>query len=561
MSSAKYDVMSQTFEGLLSQPTIQFKVPPFQRRYAWGAEEIGQLMDDLYGELASSDLPYFLGSIVLARQDGPGPTPDLVLDGQQRLTTLSLLISVLIHNMSERGTPEADWNKMYLFSRRLQGRKTPKVLLQPDDEKVFEVLIDAPERFDEHQLKSTPLAEAVGKIFSLVDEYASKRQYKDTANPYEQMLSRLIYNVELVKITASSERDAFRLFETLNDRGLALSAADLIKNKLFSRCKDELEDAVESWSNLLLMTKDDDVVNFLRSYWIAFKGFARKRGLYDAFKNDIDRLDSTAATLFVIDLEEMAKFYEQIVTPNLTSCTWGLEVAEGLDRLANSYHARSCRPALLAFARYRPTDMDKAVGLCESITVRYSVVGEKNPNRLEGLYAEICSILRQDNDPWTRFRESTIFNEVPDDEEFHSRLATIEIPTITSGWREVLVHLNRALGDGEARLDRPSRVHIEHILPQKPRATALTEAGMSPEQAANLVSRLGNLTLLSGRRNQQISNRPFSEKRESYAGSDVFLTRQLSSLQRWTSDDIDQRSRRLAKAAVNLFPHPKRIVR
>jgi uncharacterized protein with ParB-like and HNH nuclease domain len=110
----------------MAQPSAQFKIPPFQRRYAWGAEEIGQLLDDLFGESTSTELPYFLGSIVLARQEGVDLTPELVLDGQQRLTTLSLLISVLIDKTREAGKTDADWNKMYLFSRSQKGKQTPK---------------------------------------------------------------------------------------------------------------------------------------------------------------------------------------------------------------------------------------------------------------------------------------------------------------------------------------------------------------------------------------------------------------------------------------------------
>jgi hypothetical protein len=364
---AKYDVLSQTVEALMAQPSAQFKIPPFQRRYAWGAEEIGQLLDDLFGESTSTELPYFLGSIVLARQEGVDLTPELVLDGQQRLTTLSLLISVLIDKTREAGKTDADWNKIHLFSRSQKGKQTPKVILQPDDAKVFEILIDQPRRFTETALKATSLGEAIARIFALLEDFAESPQYKDSSNPYEEMLSRLIYGVEFVKITAPSERDAFRLFETLNDRGLALSAADLIKNKLFSRCEEELDDAIESWSNLLLLTKDDDVVNFLRSYWIAFEGFARKRGLYDLYKNRIDQMGSTEATLFVLDLEDVAKSYEQIVTPNLTRSQWGPEVAAVLDRLSNSYRARSCRPVLLSFAKSRPNDMERIAKLCAQL--------------------------------------------------------------------------------------------------------------------------------------------------------------------------------------------------
>jgi Protein of unknown function DUF262/Protein of unknown function (DUF1524) len=547
-------------ERLLSPGTTQFEVPIFQRRYAWGAEEIAQLIDDLFGESAQSELPYFLGSIVLARRDDAGDdAPDLVLDGQQRLTTVSLLISALIDRLKREGSSDADENKMYLFSKRVQGKKTPKIFLQAEDSKVFEQLIADPVRASEPKLQTSRLGLAVTKIFELLDEYSRSAQYKDISKPFAAMFGRLLYQVELVCITAPSERDAFRLFETLNDRGLALSAADLIKNKLFSRCKGELDDAVESWGNLLLLTKDDDVVNFLRTYWIAFKGFARKRGLYDTYRDHIDRLGPTEATLFVFDLEDSAKSYKEIVAPNPSRSTWGPDAAAGLERLSTSYRSRSCRPALLAFARFAPNDFARAIRLCESIAVRYSVVGEKNPNHLERMYSEMSQMLREGGDPWSRLREFSAFAEIPSDDEFRAKLATAEIPSMTSAWREVLIHLNGVLGAGELRVDRPNRVHVEHILPQSPRASALAEAGMSPEQAARAINRLGNLTLLSSRRNQELSNRPFSEKRSVYARSDVFLTRELAGLDRWNAAEIEARSQRLADAAVVAFPHPTKV--
>ena len=263
--------------------------------------------------------------------------------------------------------------------------------------------------------------------------------------------------------------------------------------------------------------------------------------------------------IFVMELEDVARSYEQIVAPNPSRCIWGPDVGAALERLANSYRTRSCRPVLLAFAKSRPQEMDRAARLCESITVRYSVVGEKNPSHLERMYGEMAQILRQEADPWKRFSEASLFDEIPDDDEFRLKFTGIEVSTVTPGWREVLFHLNQSLGGGELRVDRPGRVHIEHILPQSPRAAVLTEAGLSPDRASKLINRVGNLTLLSSRRNQELSNRPFPVKAKVYARSDVYLTRELASIERWGEEEIEQRSRRLAAAAVDLFPHPKKI--
>lgn len=558
MATAKYEVLSQTIEVLLSPGSATFEVPVFQRAYAWGPEEIGQLLDDVFNTGSKSDLPYFLGSIVLASTDGKDDRHgDLVLDGQQRLTTVTLLIAALVEKMRERGEDGADEHKMYLFSRRMKGKRLPKLKLQAADDDAYETLLAEPLSYSDPKWKASRIGIALKRIFEGVEEYAEKNpDFSASPNPYDRMLQRLLYDVELVRITAPSEREAFRLFETLNDRGLSLSAADLIKNKLFSCCGTEIDDAVEAWSSMLNFVKDDDVVNYLRTYWIAFKGFARKRGLYDAYRTHIDGLDATSGTLFAMELEDVAKEYEQIIAPTVNKSKWGVEVVEALDRLS-IYRARSFRPFVLRLTKLAPAEILRGVRLCESITVRYSLVGEKNPNLLETIYSDFCRIFRDESEPWKVIAESKHMDDIPGDKEFSTKLANMEIPTVTQAWREFLAQLNSVLGTGETRIQRDGRVHVEHVLPQTPRAVALQEARLSIEEAAGLIYRIGNLTLLSGRRNRQLSNKAFSEKRRNYEGSEILMTRELAKCQSWGREEIEARSELLATTAVRAYPHPR----
>src|SRR5215213_996900 len=379
---------------------------------------------------------------------------------------------------------------------------------------------------------------------------------------YGTMLERILYDVEIVRITAPSEKDAFRLFVTLNDRGLALSAADLIKNKLFSRCDTEIEDATDSWASVVACTKDDDIVDFLRYYWIASYGFVRKRGLYDKYRNHINTLGPTEAALLAIDLDESARNYEQMVNPNPNTYSWGEDVAFTLERL-NTYRARGCRPVILACSKFRPDDVPKIVHLCESITVRHSIVGEKSANRVEAIYAEICRALRDSRGTLEEiFKEelSAYLREIPSDEEFIHKLENMEILSITPAWREIIARINTRLGTGETRVESPNRVHVEHILPQNPRATVLTESFVSMEEAAQLVPRIGNLTLLSGRKNREASNKPFSSKRANYATSEITMTQQLANYEFWSKEQIQNRSTELAAIAAKVYPHPSSIV-
>lgn len=561
MATAKYEVLSQTIEVMLSPGSATFEVPVFQRAYAWGPEEIGQLLDDVFGQASKSELPYFLGSIVLAsRDDDSDRHGDFVLDGQQRLTTVSLIISALIEMMRQSGEDGPEEHNMYLFSRKQKGKRLPKLKLQAADNETFNTLLANPNLYKDKQWRTSKVSTALQHIFKGIEFYSiNNTDFSSTSNPYDKMLERLLYDVELVRITAPSEREAFRLFETLNDRGLSLSAADLVKNKLFSSCGNEIDDAVEAWSSMLNSINDDDIVNFLRTYWIAFNGFVRKRGLYDVYRNHIDGLDSTSATLLAIELDKVAKDYEQIISPSSTISNWGVLVNEALERL-NLYRARSCRPFLLKLTALSPEEILCGVRICESITVRYSLVGEKNPNLLETIYSEFCRIFREEEEPWRHIFTSKYMDDIPSDREFETKLSEMEINTLSQAWREFLSQINTHLGTGETTIQRDGRVHVEHILPQNPRAVALQESKLTKDEADELVNKLGNLTLLCGKRNRQISNKAFSDKRNMYLGSEILMTRNLYDFDKWEKDNILNRSIELAKIAKNAFLHPREII-
>jgi hypothetical protein len=155
---------------------------------------------------------------------------------------------------------------------------------------------------------------------------------------------------------------------------------------------------------------------------------------------------------------------------------------------------------------------------------------------------------------------SAYLREIPSDTEFINKLENMEVLSVTPAWREILAQINSRLGTGETRVESPNRVHVEHILPQNPRATVLTESDVSMEEAAQLVSRIGNLTLLSGRKNREASNKPFSDKRANYAVSEIAMTQQLAAYDRWRKEQIEARSTKLAATAAEVYPHPATII-
>lgn len=564
-NSPKYDVQAVSIEKLLAPESVALEVPPFQRRYSWGSEEVSQLMDDLFGDeewikSQRDDIPYFLGSIVLAGdQDG-----FLVLDGQQRLTTISLLLSSLKHKLERLDHPDSSEIQKYLVSGKLGDRKKAKLKLQPEDHDLYLSFVKDPEASQDIRYRHSLLGQSLRRIGVLVDEYASRltKHGKSAKDAYESMASRVMYNVEIVRIVAPSESEAFRLFETLNDRGLALNAADLIKNKLFAQCgNDFIDEAIDTWRETVELVGETEIVNFLRYYWIASEGDVRTRGLYDVYRDKLAQMKPIDAAVYAERVKEAAEAYQHIISPDTSTCPWGTETAEALQRL-NAFRARSCRPALLACAVQRPKYMQQVTNACDSITVRYSLVGERNPNQLERSYNQLCRTIRAESENFGDDLAKALqelFPSIPVDAEFAKMFSELEITNVTSAWRTLLIRLNDFVATGETRIEGPTRVHVEHVFPRNPSGKALLESGIPSDDASTYCGKIGNLTLLSGNKNRSISNGPFSKKQPAFAVSEIGLNRWVAEQQQWGAKEIDERSSQLAALAQRAWPWPVAI--
>jgi hypothetical protein len=558
-SNQSYQVAEHRVDALFAPDSVAFQIPMFQRRYAWGTEEVSDLLADLYGEYdwlddRSVNQPYFLGSIVLAKGNGP----DIVLDGQQRLTTISLLLAVLKEKLMLFGSSGAHDIQKYLQAGKLGEPKSPKIRLQPEDAEAYATLINEPSKSTSPEIKKTLLAHAVRKITERVNEYLKWAQERGTSEPdaVENMAKRVLYGVEFVGITAPSEAEAFKLFETLNDRGLPLNAADLFKNKLFAQCGERyLEEARQIWGDVTEIVGEAEVISFLRSYWIAFYDSVRKDRLYNAVRDELNKLRPVEALEFAESLKSAAQIYQHIANPDPKTCPWGSETGERLYRLL-IFRARTARPVILACAKSETSFVPELVAACEVATVRYSMVAELNPNQLERAYNKLCQSLRKSPGDFKTEVYSVLKPLIPSDEEFENKFAFVEISGHTPPWREIYVRLNQLISTGETAILGPSRVHLEHILPLNPSREALIEAQLTSEEAKDLVNSIGNITLLSGRKNQAISNKPFSFKQPVFASSEIALNRSISMQSRWGRKEIEDRALELAKLAVKAWGWP-----
>lgn len=204
--------------------------------------------------------------------------------------------------------------------------------------------------------------------------------------------------------------------------------------------------------------------------------------------------------------------------------------------------------------------MPSMIRACEVITVRYSVVGGLNPNQLERVYGNLCKRLREAKAIGETLDLNKVLYEeskvVPTDQQFADKFTALEVDRVTPTWRTILVQLNTQIATGETRIENSKHVHVEHILPQSPDPNALAEAELTKDEVKDVVDRIGNLTLLSSRMNQKISNGPFSRKQPVFASSEIKLNQEVAAGQKWGAEEIEKRSRELAVLAVQAWPWP-----
>lgn len=563
-TGTKYDVEAVTTETLFGTGSTAYEIPVFQRAYAWGNAEVDDLLDDLFADHdltadQTYDEPYFLGSIVLAAGD-EASSPLAVLDGQQRLTTISLILAVLaaqLKALEDEG--HADIRK-HLAAGKAGAKKAPILTLQPSDHDTYARILENGMIELDKQAARTRLGRAVARIRAdLEDRLASARGKGATVEKaLWRLVHRVLYGVAFVRIVAPSQSAAFELFETLNDRGLALSAADLVKNKLLAKAsKASFEDVVDAWDNIVQTVGEAEIVNFLRFFWIADTEFVRKAKLFERYDKKLKSATPDEITGLVTRLKHLSVAYRHIVSPDEDAETWPegwpTTLAATLERI-NDFKARSCRPLFLAVAG-DPSALLKAAQFAETLTLRHSVIGEGNANSLERGYDKACRMLREGHDLDTALKEA-LLPELPRDADFVASLRRVRMARADAAWRRILLVLNQRVSSGETAVLGPKHVHIEHILPQRPSPTLLKSLGLDPQEAADLVGMLGNLTLLHAKKNHSASNKAFAEKKPLFASSEISLNKALLAKDAWGRTEIEERTEALSRLALEAWPTP-----
>src|SRR6266508_1009681 len=543
--------------GEVLRRPIFYKVPVYQRDFAWTYEEIDILWEDITSAVLSGRNEYFLGAIVVSPSDDD-KTREIV-DGQQRLAVLSMMFAAIADEWkTNNDNKRADgvFRDFLGSENRRTGDLSTKISLNETNDPIYQGVVLKGQGVTVTARKSWPLSNRLlDDTFTRIKNKLHNwvREVGDVSARLLDLEDFLAGNTNVILIEVGDEADAFVLFETLNDRGLELAVSDLVKNYLFSLAGGNIERFKKLWIEIIVLVGSENLTSFLRHFWNSEHETTRERELYRVLKSTIK--NTTVSREFIERLRKVADLYAALLNPEHTYWSdFPPEVRTHLDALL-LFKVTQFRPvALAAMETFKPNDVIRTLQILAVISFRYTVVSALGTGNLERTYTDAALAIRngQAKTP-VRLFGSLKQAYVPDDrfeEDFATRLFS-KAPVA----RYILGELNDYLENDSEKMvaERIGRITLEHILPKNPNQK-WKGAIPSDENLDDYVDRIGNLTLLEKGRNKGISTLGFKEKKEAaFTGSSLAINQELLKNVTWTCKEIENRSRELASIASQIW--------
>ena len=315
MSSANRQINShaRVIGEILGSNTYRYKVPVYQRNFAWQKDQVNTLWEDLTGALENNANEYFLGAIVISI--GEDDSHREIIDGQQRLVAISMILAAIVRQLrliNDDKTADSIFRDYLGAEDRRTGDIESRLTLNEINDPSFQELVIEQRSFSKGEVKNwidsnKLLYEAFEITVNNLNKWLEKFPgMRDALIDLEEFIQK---RTKLIVIEAGDESDAFIIFETLNDRGLELAVSDLVKNYLFSLAGTNLETFKGAWRDMMLLIGEENMPQYLRHFWLSRYGHVQKRELYRAIREKIK--SNIIARKFMEDLRKDANLYSQ----------------------------------------------------------------------------------------------------------------------------------------------------------------------------------------------------------------------------------------------------------
>jgi len=552
----------------------KYKIPRYQRPYSWTKDEVSDLWNDLKDEETS-----FLGSFVFNYEFAEKDNFIEVIDGQQRLITLTILSAVLrdlYRELKDEGKADLTQTKIIEFRDDITGKPTYRLKCGDTLKKFFEeniqssksrTLSSAPYRKEEKRVKENYeyLREQISGELEQITERSKKIDYLD-------LLKKKLADLRIIWIRIDNDDDAYSIFETVNARGADLTAADLLKNHLFSKIhnnEDGIDLAKEAWLNIennVEGAKGLSVSKLIRYHWLSKYSFVSEKNLYKEIKRTI-----TDPVMFLDELVKSSDYYLKMTSSEVNDKIWqdeigdpriGLKIYESLKAL-NVMGITQSFPLLLCLLANREKigmDLSPIFKTIENYHFVYSAVCKQPGNKVEKIYFQTAKKIQESLQSRSQSRilagvQSALDEfknrlEVPNRDFFIDKFMDIEYKNY-SLIVYILSNIERAKGGTDEQVVNFSKVNIEHVLPKDP-----VEWELSKKDIKDYVDNLGNLTLISQKINGSMGNQPLKKKLDWIKKSKLHINQDLVKRielgSKWGKKEINDRQREIAEFAHDI---------
>lgn len=568
----------------LLEDESKYEIPKFQREYSWQDEHVEIFWRDLIQHFYDEDrTPYFFGTIVLI-EDDPKKEKYWIVDGQQRLATSITLLTIIRDMLSEFGK-ENDANNINEFIEIDE--------FDGDDNYHYRLKMSRNnyDFFLSHILtrgKASKRARQNSKDVSkrnkgLVDAYVTLcakintelEKFPDPDNKVHFLVSLANHFTKyfvVVRNVIDTPGRAYRIFDSINNRGVELNESDLVKNYLLETIDfgdGDIDVSYDKWLEILskldfARVRESD---FLRHFLMAHYGDTERKDVFDRVVRTITTVEQ--AENFIDSLYDDARVYRKLKSPDTSDWFGDKKIIDNLESFGD-LNSKVVFPVLLKGFSVFGSNKNAFSNLVETLLIfffRSRTICKTSATALESLMNKLCKHMREDTAiTVTKIRQILKDSkEYRSDEEFQFNFGIFDANTKNAFY--ILVNLNAEFHGGRNNMTlsvERERVSIEHIMPKVIKKTdweKTLKRNLGSDNSVELVDyhknnlwKIGNLTLLGKNKNSSIHNIPFSEKLEKvYLTDDAKITQNLDQWSKWDGETILIRQKMLAITALKIW--------
>lgn len=545
---------------------VKYVIPRFQREYSWTKDEVGEFWGDILENIEEEadgsylNKEYFIGSLVLVEEN---EYRYQIVDGQQRMTTITIFISAIIEQFKQynkeglahglyRYVEGSDLNAEKFFKL---VNENPKPFFHKSIQN-FEKEKISPDTKEEHRL-NTAYEYLIGNLKDLRKSFKNEEDYL----LYLIAIRDQILGLKTIFISVNNIDEAYTIFETLNSKGISLTTTDLIKNDIFKVLNYEhpVDDARDKWKVIQLNTKsnrkDVSINTFIRHYWLSKYEFITQGRLYKAYKK-LQINDPSTMKDFLNNLVEESSIYHKLSFPNLSD--WKLQEEKPIyDTLValNTFKVTQPKTLLLSLFAQRMkgvvtlTQLLNVIRMIENFHFKFTAIASERAAGVESKYSTIARKLRNAK---TKVEINAIIKELsdylnskaPSYDRFEKGFLELKFTNSHTSDKKLIQYIFKRFEENLQTTNELAigNISLEHISPQ---SLKIDYIGM-----------IGNLLPLDKKLNETADRKNLQGKIEIFQDSKLLVVKEFVSTNKvkenWDEKEILERTKKLAFEAYHV---------